>query len=158
MIQRKSLATWVDVLTGIEPDRCAAALDEVETWGFPHVAAELVSDTVDAAVAATLLVEGIDRLAEHGVSRERLLKKLRTGDLWSTWAEIRVAVAESDLREEPRERWRHPLAESDFVVGKSDRLDLDGDAVGGSRELKSPVGMRAGGAPSLEFNAKRLDM
>jgi hypothetical protein len=80
------------VLTGLEPERVVAALAAVNEWRLPRVAAALDEDTEDAAVAATLLVEGIALLDERGVPRARLLKKLRTGDFWSTWSEIRVAT------------------------------------------------------------------
>jgi len=88
---RKSLAYWTDVLCGIEQERTLAAFAVAEAWKMPSVAASIGADTIDAAVSATLLVEGIDDLVDAGVERARLLKKLRTGDFWPTWAEIRVA-------------------------------------------------------------------
>lgn len=137
MTQRRSLAHWVEVLTGIEAGRCVAALEEVDSWGFPHVAAELLVDSVDAAVAATLLVEGIDMLARRDVPRERLLKKLRTGDFWPTWAEIRVADVLVRAHKEPLavelEAQRTAGAHADWrfrFSGMSDSISVEVKAVG----------------------------
>lgn len=137
MTQRRSLAGWVSVLSGIAPDRCVAALDEIERWALPNVSAELLADNIDAAVAATLLVEGIDRLDEQGVPRKRLLKKLRTQDLWSTWAEIRVADVLVRSHDEPLgvelEPDRASGAHADWrfqFPGAADSISVDVKAVG----------------------------
>lgn len=87
-----ALTYWTQVLTGIEPERVLAARQEVARWGFEHCERELLQADLDAAVACTLLVEGIDNFVDHGVPRERLLKKLRQDrEVWGTWAEVRAA-------------------------------------------------------------------
>jgi len=91
MHPRASTAHWTEVLAGIDERRCLDRYDEMVGWGLQRVDQALAADTVDAMVAATLLVEGIDRLGEAGVERARLLKKLRTSEFWATWAEIRIA-------------------------------------------------------------------
>lgn len=92
MTTDESLLYWTEVLTGLEPERVVRARDEIADWGFEHVGAEMLADTVDAAVAATLLVEGIDNIVAHGPPAARLRKKLRQDrDVWGTWAEVRAA-------------------------------------------------------------------
>lgn len=100
------LLRWTGVLAGLEADRVRTAREGVRALGFPHVADTLLTPTVDAAVAATLLWEGIETLCERGVQRSKLISKLRdAGQFWSTWAELRVAsmlteVADSDVEVE----------------------------------------------------------
>ncbi len=87
-----SLLYWTEVLTGLEPERVARAREQIAVWGFEHVSIEMLEDSVDAAVAATLLVEGIEHIVAHGPAVKRLQKKLRRDrDVWGTWAEIRAA-------------------------------------------------------------------
>jgi hypothetical protein len=82
----------VELLTGLEPSRVAAAREVVSSWGLAHVSAELLAGTVDAAVAATLLVEGAAHLVDRGVEARQIRRKLRLDrDVWGTFAEIRAA-------------------------------------------------------------------
>jgi hypothetical protein len=134
---RQSLAQWSEVLTGIESGRCIAALDRVARWKLAPVSAELLADDVDAAVAATLLVEGMDALVARGVPEIRLLKKLRTGDFWPTWAEIRIADMLVRLHEEPldveleAERTKGAHADWRFrFPGSDDAVSVEVKAVG----------------------------
>jgi len=83
---------WTETLTGLERARIEAAHEQIDRWGFEHLSRALLAEDIDAAVAATLLVEGVATIAAHGVAMERLLKKLRMDrDLWGTWAEFRAA-------------------------------------------------------------------
>jgi hypothetical protein len=69
-----------------------AARKEVATWGWEHTDRELLEHTIDGAVAATLLVEALGQIEDHGVDRSRLLKKIRLDrEVWGTWAEFRAA-------------------------------------------------------------------
>jgi hypothetical protein len=91
-VRDASLLSSVKVLTGLDPDRVTAARDEVRRWGFQHVCDELLSGTIDAAVAATLYVEAVNRLVEQGVERRQAHRKIRQEpNVWSTFAEIRAA-------------------------------------------------------------------
>ena len=110
------LLYWTKVITGLEPERIRSARDEIATWPADHPARALLAESVDAAVAATLLVEGIGKLVAHGVPVERLRRKLRVDrEVWGTWAEIRAADlvlramrGDVELRlEEGRERGAH---------------------------------------------------
>src|SRR3712207_6095583 len=86
------LLHWTGALTGLEPDRLTNAWAQVASWDFAHLERELLTGSVDGAVAATLLVEGIDHLVAHGVARTKLMAKLRGDrDVWPTWAELRAA-------------------------------------------------------------------
>jgi hypothetical protein len=88
----ESLLYWTEVLTGLERDRVVRARTEVASWGYAHVSNALLEGTVDAAVAATLLVESIEHIVAHGPPVESLRKKVRKDrDVWGTWAEIRAA-------------------------------------------------------------------
>jgi hypothetical protein len=80
-------------LTGLDPDRVRAARERIQGFGIPHLTAELVDKaSVDAAVAAVLLVDSLDGLTQRGVERTKLLSKLRNDrDVWPTWAELRAA-------------------------------------------------------------------
>jgi hypothetical protein len=83
---------WTEALTGLEPARVRQARERIASWDLPHVGKELSAATVDAAAAATLLVEGIERLQERGVQHAQIRKKLRRDwELWPSWAEIRAA-------------------------------------------------------------------
>lgn len=90
----------------------------IANWGFAHVDSELLDDTVDAAVGATLLIESMDKLVQHGVDRERLLKKLRKEpSVWSTWAEFRAA--------DTMARWAGDGAEVRLEEGRSKGAHAD---------------------------------
>lgn len=90
------------------------------------------------AVAATLLVEGIDALVAHGVPRERLMRKVRLDrEIWGTWAEIRAAdlvlrAMRGDVAlqiEEGRSRGAH--ADLRFVsAGSTDATSIEVKAIG----------------------------
>lgn len=172
--QIEAIAVWTHVLTGIEPERVERAREEVRGWGYAHVSDELLDDTVDAAVAATLLVEGVEKIGEHGVARQRLLKKLRKNqDVWGTWAEIRAADIllrtigrDSTLHlEEGRSRGAHAdlrflpanleVGQSVEVkaIGLSDReVDFCQRMAPALRRLLPPVGLSHGHA-SLDARA-----
>src|SRR6266498_2828844 len=82
----------VQVLTGLESDRVAAGREAVRFWGFKHVTDELLTGSVDAAVAATLLVEGTTLLIDRGVDARQVHRKIRRDkDVWGTFAKIRAA-------------------------------------------------------------------
>src|SRR3954447_3922923 len=82
----------VEALTGLDESRVRAAQEAISAWGLQHVSSELLANNLDAAVASTLLVEGIELLTEHGAPRASLLRKLREDRMvWSTFAEVRVA-------------------------------------------------------------------
>lgn len=88
----QSLLHWTHSLTGLEPARVVAAREEIASWGFEHLSRELLPETIDAAVGATLLVEGIRHLVERGAREDQLRKKVRSDrEVWGTWAEIRAA-------------------------------------------------------------------
>ena len=88
-----SLLEWCEKLTGLKPERVRAATEKLASWDLPPVDTEILRrPDVDSVVAATLLAEGIDLLAEHGAERTQLLAKLRTDPYpWPAWAEIRAA-------------------------------------------------------------------
>ena len=91
-VSKLSLAKWTHILAGLEPERVRAARAEISSWSPSNPARHLLVETVDAAVASTLLVEGIDKLVAHGVPREQLMRKVRLDrEIWGTWAEIRAA-------------------------------------------------------------------
>jgi hypothetical protein len=97
-LSTSSLLRWTEELTGLEKERVRTARERVEALGIDHVADELLVPTVDAAVAATLLTEGIERLCGRGVQRSKLVSKLRdAGQFWPTWAELRVASMLSEV-------------------------------------------------------------
>lgn len=84
---------WTELLTGLDPARVMAARDTVASWGLEHLDRELLTNTVDGAVAATLLVESIESISSRGVPIRQLLKKLRQDtDFWGSWAELRAAA------------------------------------------------------------------
>jgi hypothetical protein len=88
----QSLLAWTETLTGLAPDRTGAARDVIASWGYPRLTSELVADSIDSVVAATLLIDAVERLEQAGVDRARLLKKLRQDpEVWGTWAEFRAA-------------------------------------------------------------------
>lgn len=145
---------WSEKLTGLEPERISAARDELASWDFPRLSAELLSDTVDDYVATTLLVEGVRKLEEAGVPRVRLLKKLRLdNEVWSTWSEFRTAdillrwMGEAELRlEEGKSRGAH--ADFRFVLPEDQPAQsVEVKAVGLSDE---EVDFCARMAPSLD--------
>jgi len=116
VLTERLLLRWTHAVTGLEPERVDAARAEIATWRTDHPARTLLTNTIDAAVAATLLTEGVDKLVSHGVPRERLHRKLRLDrELWGTWAEIRAAdlllrtmPADAELRlEEGRSEGAH---------------------------------------------------
>jgi hypothetical protein len=83
---------WTEALTGLQADRVVAARGQLAEWDIEHLNRELLADTVDSAVASTLLVESSETIASHGVPPERLRKKLRQDkQFWGTWAEFRAA-------------------------------------------------------------------
>ncbi len=138
---RESLAYWTEILCGTEPERVLAAFAELESWGLERVLAATDHDSIDAAVTAMLLVEGVDRLVSAGVTHASLLKKLRHGDFWPTWAEIRVADILVGVTEEPLrvelEPGRAQGAHADwrFVYpDDSDGISIEVKAVGLSDE------------------------
>jgi hypothetical protein len=130
------LTYWTEALTGLDPERVTAARQTVAGWEFDHVSRELLDDSVDAAVAAVLLVEGIEALDQRGVDYKRIRKKLRNDPaVWGTWAEVRAASAllywagpDAELRlEEGRSKGAH----ADF------RILLPEDEVATSVEVKA---------------------
>jgi hypothetical protein len=84
----------VERLTGLAPTRVTGALSTLNSWGLRELTQALGSPRdLDAAVAATLLVEAVERLIERGVPKTKLLSKLRDhAQLSATWAELRVAA------------------------------------------------------------------
>ena len=88
-------------MCGVEPERTVAAFNEIASWDIESVTSALAADTIDSAVGATLLVEGLRTLESAGVERARLLKKFRAGEFWATWAEVRVADTLLRLTEQP---------------------------------------------------------
>lgn len=132
-----------------------SAREEVSSWGFAHVSEALLASSVDAYVAASLLVDAIAQLQEAGVERVRLLKKLRQApDVWATWAEFRIAdsllrshLAGSELRlEEGKSAGAH--ADFRFLLRNSEQpLSVEVKAVGMSDE---EVAFCERMAPSLE--------
>lgn len=149
------LLRWTDTLSGLDAERVTSAREEVGRWGFAHVSAALLADSVDAYVAVSLLMDAIVKLEEAGVERVRLLKKLRQApDVWSTWAEFRIAdsllrshLAGSELRlEEGKSAGAH--ADFRFLLRDDERpLSVEVKAVGMSDE---EVGFCERMAPSLE--------
>jgi hypothetical protein len=131
------LAHWTHVLTGLDPDRVGVARREVASWGWEHTDREFLDDTVDAAVASTLLVEAVDRIQTHGVERARLLKKIRLDrEVWGTWAEFRAAdillrtiYPDAELRLEEGKS-RGAQADLRFVAAGSDAESVEVKAVG----------------------------
>ena len=154
-MDRNALAHWTELLTGIEPDRVQTALDEIEGWGLEHVSRELLEPSVDSAVAATLLTEGMKKLEEHGVPHARLLKKVRQDrEVWGTWAEIRAAdillrsaYPDATLQlEQGKSKGAH--ADLRFVFPDEDRgWSIEVKAVGLSDEETAFYGRQA---PALE--------
>ena len=91
-MRERLLVEWANKLTGLEPDRIVAAKAEIATWATTHPARALLDETIDAAVAATLLVEGVEQLVSRGAPREQIHRKLRQDPhVWSAWAEVRAA-------------------------------------------------------------------
>lgn len=91
-VGEEALLHWVKVLTGLPPEYVREARRRIHGWEVAHVNRELLAPTADAAVAAALLVESVDRVVRRGVPWNKLLSKLRADpDVWPTWAEIRAA-------------------------------------------------------------------
>jgi hypothetical protein len=135
-ITSEPLLHWTEVLTGLEQARVEQARETIASWGLPHVDSEFLDDTIDSAVGATLLIDSIDKLVEHGVGVERLLKKLRQEpSVWSTWAEFRAADImvrwSGDESEVQLEEGRSQGAHADF------RVVLPDDPVAASVEVKA---------------------
>jgi hypothetical protein len=88
------LLQWTQRLTGLDPTRVGTALNRVASWGIAPVEERLFRrPTIDSAVAATLLAEGVVELSSHGVVKGDLLAKLENDPaFWPTWAEIRAAA------------------------------------------------------------------
>lgn len=83
---------WTEVLTGLDAACVLAARSQLVKWDIEHLSRELLTDDVDATVAATLLVESAQTIASRGVPPEQLRKKLRKDKhFWGTWAEFRAA-------------------------------------------------------------------
>jgi hypothetical protein len=118
----RAVLHWTEMITGLEAARTTAALEQIAAWGYAPLSDELLAPTVDAVVAATLLVEGLDFLVDHGADEARIRKKLRQDrQVWGTWAEVRAAdillrwMPEAELRiEEGRSGGAH--ADLRFVV------------------------------------------
>jgi hypothetical protein len=93
MPEEDTLLSWTQALTGLAPERVRAARVQVRSWGFEHTTRELLAPSIDAAVAATMMVEDIAALAARGVARDRLLRKVRHDrEVWGTFAELRAAA------------------------------------------------------------------
>lgn len=131
------LAAFTQALTGIESRRVDAALGAAVGLNLPTVSTSVSDGTVDGALAAVFLIEGMALLEERGVRRERLINKLRTSEFWSTWTEIRVAAmiceySQEEFRveiEPEKSRGAHP----DWglrLPGSSGRAAVEVKAVG----------------------------
>jgi hypothetical protein len=97
-LPEQELLSWVERLTSLEAERCTVARERIGELGLQAVSRELLEGSLDAAVGAVLLVEGLDRLVAAGVPESKLLSKLRRDpDLWPTWAEIRAAALLLDV-------------------------------------------------------------
>ena len=83
---------WLQRLSGYDASLIAESVARVERLGLPHLSSELGrASGGDGYLAATMLCESIDWLAEHGVRPSRLKAKLKRPDVWPMWAEIRAA-------------------------------------------------------------------
>lgn len=133
----KAILHWTERVTGLEPARTTEALERVAGWGYEALSRELLAPTIDAVVAATLLVEGIDYLVEHGADEGRIRKKLRQDrEVWGTWAELRAAdillrwMPDAELRlEEGRSRGAHADLRFHLPHG-SDARSIEVKAIG----------------------------
>jgi hypothetical protein len=128
-----TLARWTERLTGLPSDWVLDALERVESWTLEHVCAELLSDNIDAAAAATLLCQSLDELAARGIPEQRWIKKLRRDrTVWSAWAEARVAsilarsqYARAEIRlEEGRSGGAHADLRFLLAAGTADSVEI----------------------------------
>jgi hypothetical protein len=90
----ESLLGWGERLVGLERERTERAVRELAGWRLPHLTEEFLDRAdLDALVGGVLLVESVESLCEHGIPRNKLMKKLRDArDPWPVWAEIRSAA------------------------------------------------------------------
>jgi hypothetical protein len=140
------LLDWVQVLTGLEPDRVAAARHEVARWSFAHTERELLAPNVDAAVAATLMSEDVAALVDHGAARPSVMRKIRRDQtVWSTFAEMRAAALvlrmaspEAEVRVE---QGRTQGAHADFrlLSPSGDGANIEVKAIGLSEDEVLPA-------------------
>ncbi len=92
MARLSDLLPWVEVLTGLPPDRVLDSIEVIRSWELKQLESRLEPRDVDSAVRAVLLAESVARLEAHGVPRTKLLSKLRDiGQFAATWAELRCA-------------------------------------------------------------------
>ena len=83
---------WLHRLSGYPSDAILGAVDRVESWSIPGLSSQLgEGSSADGHLAAMMLCQAIDWLVSAGVDESRLLAKLRRPDVWSMWAEVRVA-------------------------------------------------------------------
>lgn len=83
---------WLQRLSGYPEAVILGAVERVETWGIPRLSRELGEKSgADGHLAATMLCQALDWLAQAGVEEGRLIGKLKRPDTWPMWTEIRLA-------------------------------------------------------------------
>jgi hypothetical protein len=132
-----AIAIWAETLTGLSRGRVTDATSELGSWGIPHLSAELLRPDVDAAVAATLLVEAIDLLEARGADRGLIHKKLLDDPgVWGSWAELRAAAiilkgdAGTRITLEPDRRKARPGPDFRFELADGTKQLVEFKAVG----------------------------
>lgn len=102
MAPLRELLTWTDRLTGLDPDRVLRAISTIEQWAITSLSQRLARPrTIDDAVRAVLLAEGVAHLVARGAPTNKLLSKLRDdAQFEAVWAEIRCASVLAESHDE----------------------------------------------------------
>jgi len=136
---------WLQRLSGYTESMIHDAVDRVERWNPQRLSDELgVASGAAGHLAATMLCQAVDWLANAGVDESRLKAKLKRPDTWSMWAEIRAAGLIAHLVDGV-----HGV-ELDVPVGPGSRRNTDfGFRVTGQPDIL-PVEFKALGLSDLE--------
>jgi hypothetical protein len=92
---------WLQLVSGYESGRIVEAVNWVESLGLPRLSEQIGrASSADGHVAAMMLRESYEWLAERGVSPVAVNRMLRRPDVWPMWAQLRAAGLIAHLLED----------------------------------------------------------